>query len=543
MDTSRENIYNLLLDLVKIPSVSPGEGETRLAEFIHDTLGNLPYFQEHPNNLCYIPVPDDPFGRKNVFAMVEAEPKTNRTIILTGHIDVVDTKEARSLEEVMFDPEEYTKRIKELDLPEEAAKDLESGDYLFGRGVMDMKAGIAIQMALLAEYSQKPEELPVNIGFLAVVDEENNSAGMRAAITHLAKLEDQGLEFVACINSEGVIPKYPGDTNRYIDIGTIGKIMPFFYCVGRESHVGQYYAGLNANLLTSAVSMVLEGNPEWAEVWKGEVYPPPASLKQKDLREIYSVTLPARAMVYFNHLTVTSTPAEILEKSMEVATQAFEKAIQHLEQSAEEFSQKANAPVPVPWKSKIMKWQDLFAEVAQTFHGDLDTYVEEYIDNLPDGFDEREKSLAVVGELIRLYPDKNPMIVVGFLPPYYPHKTNKRETDSEKKILAAVEEIIKEAKDEFSETMAISEHFASISDLSYLGFQGEKEELTPLASNTPGWGIIYDIPLDDLLKLDIPAVNLGPMGKDAHKFVERLELDYSLDVVPKLLKSLIQKLA
>ena len=52
-----------------------------------------------------------------------------------------------------------------------------------------MKAGIAIQMALLAEYSQKPEELPVNIGFLAVVDEENNSAGMRAAITHLAKLE------------------------------------------------------------------------------------------------------------------------------------------------------------------------------------------------------------------------------------------------------------------------------------------------------------------------------------------------------------------
>jgi arginine utilization protein RocB len=135
------------------------------------------------------------------------------------------------------------------------------------------------------------------------------------------------------------------------------------------------------------------------------------------------------------------------------------------------------------------------------------------------------------------------MIVVGFLPPYYPHKTNKREIESEKKMLAAVEEIIKEAKDEFGEILAISEHFASISDLSYLGFQGEKDELVPLALNTPGWGIIYDIPLDDLLLLDIPVVNLGPMGKDAHKFVERLELDYSLDVVPKLLKSLIQKLS
>ncbi|HHY11072.1 MAG TPA: hypothetical protein GX529_00410, partial [Firmicutes bacterium] len=48
---------------------------------------------------------------------------------------------------------------------------------------------------------------------------------------------------------------------------------------------------------------------------------------------------------------------------------------------------------------------------------------------------------------------------------------------------------------------------------------------------------------DDLLKLDIPVVNLGPWGKDAHKFMERLDVDYSLEVVPKLLKSLIQKLA
>ena len=25
-------------------------------------------------------------------------------------------------------------------------------------------------------------------------------------------------------------------------------------------------------------------------------------------------------------------------------------------------------------------------------------------------------------ELLKFYPDKNPMIVVGFLPPYYPHR-------------------------------------------------------------------------------------------------------------------------
>ena len=68
--------------------------------------------------------------------------------------------------------------------------------------------------------------------------------------------------------------------------------------------------------------------------------------------------------------------------------------------------------------------------------------------------------------------------------------------------------VIDEARDRHNETLVISEHFASISDLSYVGFQGEREELLPLALNTPGWGHVYDIPLDDLLKLDIPVVNL-----------------------------------
>ena len=88
---------------------------------------------------------------------VKAEPETKRTIILTGHLDVVDTSESRALSGLAFHPEEYTKRVAELDLPEEAARDLQSGRYLFGRGVMDMKCGLAIEMALLAEYSRNPK--------------------------------------------------------------------------------------------------------------------------------------------------------------------------------------------------------------------------------------------------------------------------------------------------------------------------------------------------------------------------------------------------
>lgn len=543
MAVSRQEIYDLMLELVSYPSISPSPAETELAEFIYNKLAELPYFQQHKDDLTYIPIPNDPFGRKGVFAIVRAQPETKRTLILTGHFDVVDTSAAGALADVAFQPEEYTRKIGELKLPAEAREDLESGKFLFGRGVMDMKTGIAIQMALLAKYSEEPENLPVNIAFLAVGDEENNSAGMRAAISFLAQMQDEGYDFIACMNSEGVIPKFPGDTNRYVDIGSVGKIMPMFYCVGRESHVGQYYAGLNANLLASAVIMELEGNPDWAEEWKDEVYPPPASLKLKDLRDIYSVTLPARAVVYFNHLTVTSTPDQVLEKMKSVARKAFVRAIEHMSQSAKRFAEKADTPVPIPWQPKVVTVQQLEKEVSDNFDGNLQEHIAAFIKGLPEDKDERDKSLLVVEELLRFYPDKSPMIIVGFLPPYYPHRTNKRETSRERGLIDVVSQLIAEAKAEFNETLVISEHFASISDLSYVGFQGKREELVPLAHNTPGWGVIYDIDLDNLLKLDIPVVNLGPWGKDAHKFMERMDLEYSLEVVPRLLESLIEKLA
>ena len=199
--------------------------------------------------------------------------------------------------------------------------------------------------------------------------------------------------------------------------------------------------------------------------------------------------------------------------------------------------------MPIPWQPKVVTVQQLEKEVSDNFDGNLQEHIAAFIKGLPEDKDERDKSLLVVEELLRFYPDKGPMIIVRFLTPYYPHRTNKRETSRERGLIDVVSQIIAEAKAEFNETLVISEHFASISDVSYVGFQGKREELVPLAHNTPGWGVIYDIDLDNLLKLDIPVVNLGPWGKDAHKFMERMDLEYSLEVVPRLLESLIEKLA
>ena len=86
------------------------------------------------------------------------------------------------------------------------------------------------------------------------------------------------------------------------------------------------------------------------------------------------------------------------------------------------------------------------------------------------------------------------------------------------------------------------ECFSGIMDLSFMGFQGEAEELEALAENMPGWGTVFSLPMDDLLSLDVPIASMGTSGKDAHKDTERLELEYSFRLAPQMLERLIARL-
>ncbi len=538
-------MYDLLIQLAKIPSVSPGREEKVITQFIYRHLLENPYFKANTGLLELLPIENDPFQRESVFAMVRAVPETPKTIIVMGHLDVVETSEARDLAELAFDPEEYTRQLSRLSLPEDAKGDLESGDFLFGRGVFDMKCGVAAGIELLQKASLDPEALTANLLLLLVCDEENQSAGMVSAVKRLLELkEQQGLDFVACVNTEGETTRYHGDQNKYVSLGTIGKMMPLFYCVGRESHVGSYYEGLNANLLTSAVNMALEGSAKWADSVGSTVYPPPASLKQQDLRDIYSVTLPARAVTYFNYLFAHKTPADVLPMMKKVAYEAFELALECLGLSADEVSGISGEEIAIPWQSRVITYEELLESVKSSgAAGFSQDYLDAFFESLPEGMDDREKSIAIVSEVLRFYTDKEPVIIVGFLPPFYPSRSNLRASTRELGLLRAVSELIGEAKEKYGEVLECVEHFAAISDLSYMGFQGERDSLLPLAANTPGWGAVYSLPLEALLKLDVPVVNLGPVGRDAHKYTERLDLRYYLGAYPVLLESLIKKLS
>src|SRR5699024_6420480 len=149
----------LLCKLVNWKSGTLTKGEAEFGKHLADELGQLPYFQEHPEQLM---LKDVDRGRSNVLAPY-THPDVTETVILLSHYDTVPTEEYGDLEPLACKPVELTEAMHSVkdELDDAAREDLESGDYLFGRGTMDMKAGLALHMGLIEKAST--EEWPINL--------------------------------------------------------------------------------------------------------------------------------------------------------------------------------------------------------------------------------------------------------------------------------------------------------------------------------------------------------------------------------------------
>ena len=138
-------------------------------------------------------------GRYFLTALVKKEKKSN-TVLLLSHFDVVDTADYGEFKHMACKVPELMDLLndkKEL-LPERVKKDLESGEWLFGRGSMDMKAGLAVQFSMLERAMNG--EFDGNLLLITVPDEEVNSQGMLEAVPVLKALEkESGLSLYSAL--------------------------------------------------------------------------------------------------------------------------------------------------------------------------------------------------------------------------------------------------------------------------------------------------------------------------------------------------------
>lgn len=287
--SQEHKILGLLKDLVAIKSDTNTVEEVCVESFIHKYFEQIPYFGNRGEYGLH-PLSHDELGRSVVWALIKG--KSNKTIILLNHHDVVDAKDYEALESIAYNPDLLKTRLGQLDISSDARRDLESSDWLFARGSADMKGGVALQMVLMEDYANK-KDLDGNILFLSVPDEESISSGMRSALGLMKKLKaSHDLSYELLINSE---PHSRSNERYTIYDSSVGKTMATVYVAGQKSHIGNIFDGLNPSLILSNIMMRTEVDPKSADQYSNEIAPPPSWSFLRDFKPRYDASIPEAA--------------------------------------------------------------------------------------------------------------------------------------------------------------------------------------------------------------------------------------------------------
>lgn len=113
----------------------------------------------------------------------------------------------------------------------------------------------------------------------------------------------------------------------------------------------------------------------------------------------------------------------------------------------------------------------------------------------------------------------------------------------ERNLIQAVDSSIQKLQETNDKRIVTKYFYPYISDSSFMTISDDLRELVSLEKNMPAWGVKYTYPIDKILKVNVPVVNIGTFGKDGHKITERVHMKYTFETIPNItLNSIINLL-
>ena len=521
-----KDIKAILMPYLAVNSETATRGERNGEAFLLDYFNGIPYFQENKEYFGRHAIPDDALGRAVCWAVVKG--RGDDTVILLHHYDVVGVEDFKTMHDLAFQPDLLKQELVQIagELQPEAREDLLSGEYLFGRGTADMKGGGAIQLALLKRYSEEAD-FKGNVILISLPDEENLSAGMRAAVDLLIELKNRfGLKYVYAFNSE---PHQRKEKRKgLLSEGSVGKMLAFVYARGFLSHVGKVFEGFNPLSVLSEIVTRTEISPSFLDIVGGEAAPPPTWLYLRDNKENYDVSMPLSAGGCISILTLDSNPTEILNVLKQISLDSFESVIRRIKESYSIFCNSSGRKLePLPWNPSVITFDELLKEAYQS-HGEIFTAayqskMHETGQKVKAGeINLMESSFLLVDFVYNYISDLSPRVVLGFVPPYYPNVSNLLLKDRSEREKNLSTELSDYCNQKYGQEYEREYYYTGISDMSYFALKDSGKIKEELSHNMPLYGEIYSIPLEGIEELSMPCMNIGPWGKDFHKLTERV---------------------
>ena len=538
-------VIELLLRYVKAHTHTGTALENNNMGFFKDWFEEVSYLQDHPQQCGFYPVKNDPLGRQICYALLKGRGK--KTIVMIHHTDTVDTEDFGKHQDLAYEPDQLAKFFEsgEISLDPESEQDLRSGEWLFGRGVSDMKAGGSIHLAIFEEYARQTM-MEGNLIILGVPDEENSSAGMRSAVYLLQELKEKyDLEYSLMLNGE---PHERSDEAKItVYDGSAGKIMPVVYVRGKLAHVGQVFKGLNPIAVLSEIVGRTDLNPAFIEKSGNTATLPPSWLYFKDNKAVYDVSLPLSAGGYMSVLTLYKNPDAIMEEIKTIAREAFVHVLRRARLSLAAYEALGTQDYgKMEWDPLVLHFGELVEAVAmekgQGFRQGIAGFTEEIAERVgANEFSRMEGSMLLIEKVLENWSYKDPVVVLAISPPYYPATSNTMLPNGEK-ITEFIGHLAEYSKGETGLDIQVQNYFTGISDLSYAMFNGDDAAIKYISENMLLWGKSYTVPLAEIREIAMPVLNLGPWGKDLHKSTERVRLEDLLFRIPTLTKFTIDEL-
>lgn len=545
-DELKKLIESNLLELVGIRSDTNSEFERNIEKFYKKWFGKVEYFKNNPENYGFFEIQGDYLGRKIPWCLLKG--KGNDTVVFINHYDCVETGNYGLLEPVCLKPYELEEAFKNkgIELPDSVADDLQSNEWLFGRGLADMKGGIAIQLALFEEYS-KGDNFNGNIVFISVPDEENLSAGMRSGILKLKELKNKyDFDYKLMLNSEP--HERENKTKPVFYNGSIGKIMPVVYVRGKQTHIGYVYKGFNPINLLSEIIRKTELNTRFIEKKGNTIAPAPTWLYSKDRKTAYDVSMPEAACGYMSILSLEKTPMELMKELKEISIKAFKTVIKDLNESYKKYTSMLGIEYEtIKIEPEVLFYSELYEKAMRDSGEKFEHAYLGIMEEVKKGFNKNEISMIdaaniIIEKTLDFIKDTEPCVVLALTPPYYPSVNNNMLGEKSKKIDEVTEYVKNYSKKKFNQGITVQSYFTGISDLSYAMFVSNQKDVDYIENNMLMWKDIYYIPLEEIKEISMPVINIGPWGEDIHKYTERVYKEDLYYKTPELIDLFLSKL-
>ncbi len=536
-----QHVEELALRLVGWSSETGTPGEATFSDHLVSVLKEIPYFQQNPDNIRTIASHGDPLTH-NVVALVRGKGK--HTLALAGHFDTVATDNYHELKSLACESTklkdaliaDLSRRSRSAQ-EERALEDLLSGNFLPGRGMLDMKSGLAVGIACVEKFAED-EDRSGNLLLVFTPDEERESRGMRSMRNALPAIaRDFDIEIAAAINLDVTSDQGDGQEGRAVYAGTIGKLLPFALVIGLSSHASYPYEGVSAQAMAAGILARFEGNAALADRDENDISPPPICLEAKDLRDGYEVTTPERFWIALNWLYHAMTAEELFERfKSEVlagATQAVERFAAQSEAFGKLIGKRAGA---IPAAPKLITFEQLrlmAAEVAgdkfEALYGEQEKRLS-HIDNPLSVSRQLTEWLVGVAHL------SGPAVVVGFAGLHYPASHLDEKQVNDRAFKQAIDVTMQQFANFADQVLVWKPYFQGISDMSFLGQATLGQDLVSI--NTPVARLV-DHPASDALRF--PVVNIGPWGREFHQKLERVHAPYAFGVLPQVVSMIAEE--